>query len=69
MTFNLQQNGFGKNRCTNDNLFELTHSIRQNFNKNMISTLLFFDRKYSIKYDIKDYWQGTGKLALHKGPA
>ena len=41
--FNLQQNGFRKSRCTNDNLFKLTQSIRQNFNKSMISTAVFFD--------------------------
>ena len=43
--FNLQQNCFRKNRSTNDNLFKITHSIRQNFNKSMISTVVFFDVK------------------------
>ena len=35
--FNLQQNDFRKNRCMNDNLFKPTQSVRQNFNKSMIS--------------------------------
>ena len=41
--FNLQQNGFRKNRYTNDNLFKLSQSMRQNFNKSMISTVVFLD--------------------------
>ena len=41
--FNLQQNGFRKNRYTNDDLFKLSQSMRQNFNKSMISTVVFLD--------------------------
>ena len=40
---NLQQNGFRKNRNANDNLFKTIQLIRQNFNKSMISTIVFFD--------------------------
>ena len=43
--FNLQQNGFRKNRSANDNLFKITQSTRQNFNKSMISTVVFFDEE------------------------
>ena len=41
--FNLQQNGFRKKRCRNDNLFKVTQSIRLNINKSMIPTVVFFD--------------------------
>ena len=41
--FNLQQNGFWRNRSTNDNLLKITQSIRQNINKSTISTVVFFD--------------------------
>ena len=41
--FNLQQNGFRKERCLNDNFFKLSQSVRQKFNKKMISTVVFFD--------------------------
>ena len=40
---NLKQNGFKKNKSTNDNLFKITQSISQNFHKSMISTVVFFD--------------------------
>ena len=40
--FNIQQNGFRKNRCINDNLFKSNLSIKQNSNKTMIYTAVFF---------------------------
>ena len=41
--FNIQQNGFRKNRCTNNNLFKLIQLIKQHFNKSIISTVVIFD--------------------------
>ena len=41
--FNLQQNGFRKNKYTNDDLFKLSQSMRQNFSKSMILTVVFLD--------------------------
>lgn len=39
--FNREQNYFRKNRCNNNKLFNLAQSVKQNFNKNVISTAFF----------------------------
>ena len=56
--FNIQQNGFRKNRCINDSLFKSKLSIKQNSNKTMIYTAVsLMWRKLLIKYGINDYPQ------------
>ena len=41
--FNKQQNGFRKNRSTNDNLFKLFQTIKSGFHKNYQTTSTFLD--------------------------
>ena len=49
--FNKQQNGFRKNRSTNDNLFKLFETIKLGFCKGHPTTGIFLDvEKASIKY-------------------
>ena len=40
---NKQQNGFRSKRNTNDNLFKLTQSLKQNISKGFVTSALFLD--------------------------
>ena len=40
---NKQQNGFRSKRNTNDNLFKLTHSLKQNIKKGFVTSAVFLD--------------------------
>ena len=48
--FNKQQNGFRKNRSTNDNLFKLFETIKLGFCKGHPTTGIFLDVKKAFKY-------------------
>ena len=40
---NKQQNGFRSKRNTNDNLFKLTQSLKQNIKKGLVTSAIFLD--------------------------
>ena len=40
---NKQQNGFRSEKSTNDNLFKLSQSLKQNINKKFVTSVIFFE--------------------------
>lgn len=40
---NKQQNGFRSEKGTNDNLFKLSQSLKQNINKKFVTSVIFFE--------------------------